>query len=162
MPKLSAILGNSFQGVQGVLGPQGAQNAQGTQGLQGAQGVQGLQGVQSSQGVQGGYLSGVPQSTKSTDYQLQTTDAGTHISTTGNITVPTGFLVGDLITIFNNTGLSKTISPLNANVTLRLAGTSGTGQRSIAQYGLATLLCVSATTTPTQTNTFVVAGSGIT
>jgi hypothetical protein len=117
MPKLSAILGNSFQGVQGILGPQGAQNAQGTQGLQGAQGVQGLQGVQSSQGVQGGYLSGVPQSTKSADYQLQITDAGTHISTTGNITVPTGFLVGDLITIFNNTGSSKTISPLNANVT---------------------------------------------
>ena len=161
MPKLSTILGSSFQGVQGLigLGSQGNQNTQGAQGTQGSQGVQNAQGTQ---GLQGGYLSGVPQSTKSADYQLQITDAGTHISTTGNITVPTGFLVGDLITIFNNTSSSKIISPLNANVTLRLAGTSGTGQRSIAQYGLATLLCVSATTSPTQTNTFVVAGSGIT
>ena len=53
---LSAFLGSTFiggQGVQGTQGPQGSQGLQGTQGSQGLQGTQGAQGPQGLQGAQG-------------------------------------------------------------------------------------------------------------
>ena len=87
---------------------------------------------------------------------MQASDNGKHISiTTGGVTVPASvFSVGDVVTIFNNSGSSQTITQ-GASVTLRLAGTATTGNRTLAQYGLSTVLCVG-------TNTFAIVGQGLT
>jgi len=52
------------------------------------------------------------------------------------------FSVGQAVTIYNNTTGNITITQ-GTNVTLRQAGASGTGNRTLAQRGLATVLCVS-------------------
>ena len=82
-------------------------------------------------------------------------DTGTHISiTTGGITVPASvFSAGDVVTIFNNSGSDQTITQ-GSGVTLRQAGTADTGNRTLAQYGLATILCVAS-------DTFAVSGVGL-
>lgn len=101
---------------------------------------------------------GVPQNSQTSAYQLVLADAGKHISiTTGGITIPansvTAFPVGTAISIFNNSGSNQTISITSD--TLRLAGNSATGSRTLAQYGLATLLKVSSTV-------WVASGAGLT
>ena len=73
----------------------------------------------------------------------------------GGVTVPSGvFSVGDAISIFNNSTNDQTITQ-GGSVTLFQAGTINTGNRTLAQYGLATILCV-------QSNSFVITGSGLT
>jgi hypothetical protein len=98
----------------------------------------------------------VPQNSKTAAYTLLASDAGKHVSiTTGGITIPSGvFSVGDAISIYNNSGSSQTITQ-GASTTLRLAGSASTGNRTIAQYGLCTILCVAS-------NTFVISGAGLT
>ena len=100
----------------------------------------------------------IPQNGKSTNYQLQATDNGQMINiTSGNVTVPAGVFAspfGQAITIYNNQNSSNAIVQ-GANVTIRLAGTASTGNRTLARYGLATLVCVGA-------NTFVISGAGLT
>ena len=91
---------------------------------------------------------GLPQSTKTASYTLALADAGTHISTTtGGIVIPANssvaFPIGTAITIFNNSASSQTLSITTD--TLRLAGTSSTGSRTIALRGLCTCLKVAAT-----------------
>ena len=72
--------------------------------------------------------------------------------TNSNITVPTGvFSAGDAITIYNNSGSDITI---NQGGTMYLAGTGTTGNRTLHQRGLATIVCVSS-------NTFAISGAGI-
>ena len=97
----------------------------------------------------------VPQNAKTAAYTLVAGDAGKHISiTTGGVTIPQNvFSVGDAISIYNNSGSSQTITQ-GTGVTLRLAGTSLTGNRSIGQYGLCSLLCVAS-------NVFAISGSGL-
>jgi hypothetical protein len=57
--------------------------------------------------------------------------------------VPSGvFTVGEAVSIYNNTTGDLTVTQ-GTNVTLRQAGASGTGNRTLAQRGLATVLCVS-------------------
>jgi hypothetical protein len=92
-------------------------------------------------------------------YVLIASDAGKTISiTTGGVTVNASvFNAGDMITIFNNSGSSQNITQ-GASVTLRLTGTATTGTRALAQYGIATLLCVIGGATPT----FACTGSGLT
>jgi len=92
-------------------------------------------------------------------YVLVATDSGKHISiTTGGVTVNANiFSIGDMITIFNNSGSSQNITQ-GASVTLRLAGTATTGTRALAQYGVATLLCVTGGASPV----FACAGAGLT
>ena len=87
-------------------------------------------------------------------------DAGKYIDiTTGGVTVINNiFSVGDVISIYNNSGSPQTITQ-DTNVTLRQAGTTNTGNRTLASYGLATILCVNATT---DNNVFVITGSGLT
>ena len=119
-----------------------------------------------------GYL-GLPQITKSASYTMTLQERGKHISTTtGGITVTsnpetystsganTTWTAGDSFVIFNNSGSNQTLtagtSP--ATVTFRLAGTASTGNRTLAQYGVATLICVTGGATPT----FIVSGSGVT
>jgi hypothetical protein len=99
---------------------------------------------------------GIPQNSQVGAYILSISDSGKHISiTTGGATVNSGiFSAGDTIAIYNNSVSNQTITQ-GSGVTLRFAGTSNTGNRTLAQYGLCTVLCVSA-------NTFVISGSGLT
>lgn len=91
---------------------------------------------------------------QSSAYQLQATDHGKMISiTTGGITVPAGvFLAGQNVTLYNNSASSQTIT--TTAVTCYLGGTATTGARTLAQRGIATLVCVAA-------NTFVISGAGL-
>ena len=98
----------------------------------------------------------IPANSQTSAYTLVASDAGKHINiTTGGVTVPSGvFSVGDAISIFNNSNNDQTITQ-GASVSLRQAGTANTGNRTLVQYGLATILCV-------QSNSFVITGSGLT
>lgn len=100
-------------------------------------------------------VSQVPQNAKSAAYTLVVGDAGRHVSiTTGGVTVPASvFSTGDIVTIVNNSATAQTITQ-GASVTLRFAGTTSTGNRSLGAYGVATLLCIAA-------NTFVISGAGM-
>jgi hypothetical protein len=100
----------------------------------------------------------LPINTQNTGYTLVATDAGNVVNmTAGNVTVPAGVFAtpfGQAITIYNNQNSSNAIVQ-GSGVTLRLAGTAATGNRTLARYGLTTLVCVSA-------NTFVISGAGLT
>ncbi|ARR52121.1 hypothetical protein HY78_00925 [Rhizorhabdus wittichii DC-6] len=92
-----------------------------------------------------GYRS-IPLRAATSQQTLALTDVGRGISiTTGGIIVPTNaavpFAVGDAISIYNNSGSGQAISAA-AGVTLRLAGGSSTGTRTLSQRGFCTLLKV--------------------
>ena len=90
---------------------------------------------------------------KSSGYTLVAADDQRLVTTTSNITVPTGvFAAGDAITIYNNSGSNITI---NQGGTMRLAGSTATGNRILSQRGLATIVCVAS-------NEFVISGAGLT
>ena len=129
MSNLSDLLGSSFVGNTGPQGPQGVQGSAGAP--------------------------NVPQNSKTSSYTLVIGDVGKHISiTTGGVTVPASvFSAGDLVSIYNNSGSNQTITQ-GASVTLRNAGTSSTGNRTLAQYEICTVLCVSS-------NVFVISGAGL-
>jgi hypothetical protein len=97
----------------------------------------------------------IPQNARTSAYPLVASDAGKHVSiTTGGITIPSGvFAVGDAISIYNNSGTSQAITQ-GASTTVRLAGSAATGNRTLGQYGLCTILCVAS-------NTFVISGAGL-
>jgi hypothetical protein len=104
-----------------------------------------------------GSVRSIPQNGKNANYSLQSTDNGQMINiTTGNVTVPASIFAapyGQTISIFNNQNSSNAIVQ-GSGVTLRLAGTAATGNRTLARYGVATLVCVTA-------NTFVISGAGL-
>ena len=102
-----------------------------------------------------GSLRNLPQVSKSSAYTLIASDTGKHVSiSSGGVTVASGvFSIGDVVTIYNNSSSSQTITQ-GTSVTLRQAGTSNTGNRSLASYGVATLMCVAS-------NTFVISGVGL-
>lgn len=98
----------------------------------------------------------IPQNSQVSGYTLVASDAGKHISiTTGGVTIPASvFSVGDAVSIYNNSGSSQTITQ-GGGTTVRLVGTATTGNRTLAQYGLCTILCVAS-------NVFVISGGGLT
>ena len=106
-----------------------------------------------------GYLN-VPQNAQSSNYTLALTDTGKHVYSTNSgtqtITIPTNasvaFPVGAAITIVNNGTTSITIS--TTSITLYQAGSTNTGNRTLATKGVATLLKV-------DTNTWFINGVGI-
>jgi len=106
-----------------------------------------------------GDVRAAPIQSKTAAYVLVAADAGQTISiTTGGVTVNASiFSAGDMVSIFNNSGSSQTITQ-GTSVTLRLSGTATTGNRTLAQYGVATLLCVIGGATPT----FACTGAGLT
>ena len=106
------------------------------------------------QGAQG--PSDIPQNSQTGAYTLVAGDNGKHINiTTGGVTVPSGvFSAGNVVSIFNDSGSNQTITQ-GSSVTLRLAGTATTSNRTLAQYGLCTVLCVGS-------NEFVISGAGLT
>ena len=144
------------QGVQGSTGGGGGTGPQGHQGVQGAQGRQGAQGAQGAQGHQGAEgESGMNHSNKTSGYTLVAGDDQRLVTTNSQINLNQNiFSAGDAITIYAHTSNNITIAP-GANVTLRLAGTSTTGNRTLASRGLATIVCVAS-------NEFVVSGGGLT
>jgi hypothetical protein len=96
----------------------------------------------------------IPQNLKASTYTLLATDTGKHIYTNSNVTVPAGvFSVGDIVSIVNYSSGNITIVQ-GGFVTMYLAGTATTGNRTLAQYGLCTLLCIGS-------NTFVILGGGL-
>jgi hypothetical protein len=97
----------------------------------------------------------LPVNTQTSAYTLTAADVGDYVNiTTGGVTVPAGvFVSGDVVSIYNNSASSQTIT--TTAVTCYLVGTATTGNRTLAQRGLATLLCVG-------TNEFVISGGGLT
>lgn len=92
---------------------------------------------------------GLPQNSKTAAYELVLADNGKHITiTTGGVTIPANasvaFPLGAVVTVFNNSGSTQSLAITTD--TLRWAGTSSTGTRTIAAYGLATVLKVGSTT----------------
>ena len=97
----------------------------------------------------------VPANSQTASYTLVASDNGKYISTTagGVIVPPAIFSAGQLVSVYNNSGSNQTIAG-GGGVTLRLVGTATTGNRTLSNYGLATILCVAS-------NTFVVTGGGV-
>ena len=105
-----------------------------------------------------GDVRSLPQNSQTSAYTLVASDNGKHISiTTGGVTVPANvFSAGQIVSIYNNSGSSQTITQ-GSSVTLRQAGTANTGNRTLAQYGVATVLCIVGGATPT----FAISGAGL-
>lgn len=89
----------------------------------------------------------IPANVKATAYTLALTDAGKSIDTTANVVIPANsavaFPTGTTIMVTNTSGSSISISITTD--TLRLAGTTTTGTRTLAGYGMCTMRKVSAT-----------------
>jgi hypothetical protein len=82
-------------------------------------------------------------------------DRGTLVSVTAGVTVPANvFAANDVVTIYNNSGSNITITQ-GASLTLRQVGTANTGNRTLAQRGLVTVVFISATEA-------VISGGGLT
>lgn len=133
-------------------------NLSGLQGIQGTQGIQGpSQGAQGIQGIQGTYgPATVPQNTQSSAYTVAASDNGKYIDmTSGGVTfdTTTAMTPGQNVMIYNNTGATMTITQ-GSSVTLKFAGTTDTGNRTLSVNGLATAICVGS-------NTYVISGVGL-
>ena len=95
---------------------------------------------------------------QTTGYTLVAADAGKTISiTTGGVTVPNAVMsAGNIVTIYNNSGSSQTITQ-GASLTLQWAGQSSstTGNRTLGLYGIATIIFISSSVA-------VISGAGLT
>ena len=102
-----------------------------------------------------GNLRALAPNAQSGSYTATAADVGRFINTTAGVTINAGvFSIGDNVTIYNNSGSTITITQ-GTSVTLRQAGTSNTGNRSLALRGVCTVLCVAS-------NEFVINGGGLT
>ena len=102
----------------------------------------------------GGNIRAITSNSKSAAYDLTADDVGELINTTAGVTVVSGvFSAGDAVTIYNGT-TGDIIITEGASVTMYLAGSSTTGNRTLAQKGVATVLCVG-------TDTFTILGGGL-
>jgi hypothetical protein len=102
----------------------------------------------------------VPQNAQSSNYTLVLADDGKHIYSTNSgaqsVTIPANasvaFPTGTAVVIVNNGTTAITVNA--ASVTLYQAGTTNTGNRTVAARGMATLLKV-------DTDTWFVSGAGV-
>ena len=102
----------------------------------------------------GGNIRAITSNSKSAAYDLTADDVGELINTTAGVTVVSGvFSAGDAVTIYNGT-TGDIIITEGTSVTMYLAGSSTTGNRTLAQKGVATVLCVG-------TDTFTILGGGL-
>jgi len=102
-----------------------------------------------------GELRTVPVNSQTGAYNVASSDAGKFISiTTGGVSVltTTAFTTGQSVSIYNNSGSNQTITA--TGITLYQVGTANTGNRTLAQRGLCTILCVGS-------NTYVITGGGV-
>lgn len=102
---------------------------------------------------------GLPQNSQSGNYTLVLTDAGKHIlqnSSGSTTTIPANasvsFPVGTAVTIMNNS--AGNISIAITTDLLLLAGTSTTGNRTLASFGIATVLKYAPTS-------WIISGTGL-
>jgi hypothetical protein len=95
---------------------------------------------------------------QTTGYTLVAADAGKTISiTTGGVTIPNSVMAaGNIVTIYNNSGSSQTLTQ-GSGVTLQWAGqaSSTTGSRTLGLYGIATIVFI------TSSNA-IISGAGLT
>lgn len=83
--------------------------------------------------------------TSATTGTLVLTDRGSLVSLAANITIPANvFAANDVVTLYNNTAGSLTLTQ-GTSLTLRLAGTSTTGSRTLYTRGICTVVFISAT-----------------
>jgi len=153
--------GTGTKGQKGEIGATGSAGAAASKGQKGEVGATGSGGSQGQKGATGAGdkgqkgeegESGMTHLNQTSGYTLVAADDQRLVTTTSNITVPTGiFSAGDAISIYNNSGGNITI---NQGGTMYLVGTSTTGNRVLAQRGLATIVCVAS-------NTFVISGGGL-
>jgi hypothetical protein len=103
-----------------------------------------------------GYKAIPPSLTSSGNLAL--TDAGKHVYVSAGVTVPPNstapFDIGTVITIVNSSASSITVTQ-GSGVTLRLSGSTSTGNRTLAAYGLCSCIKVA-------TDTWYISGSGMT
>jgi hypothetical protein len=138
------------RGLTGYTGSLGFTGSKGDIGFVGSQGP--ADGFTGSQGFTGSSApTGIPQSNNSI---VTSSDAGKHVNTTANVTIDTStsFSIGDMVSFYNSSNTAITI--VSTGVTLRLAGTPHTGNRTLSQFGLATALCVNA-------DDYAISGAGI-
>ena len=97
----------------------------------------------------------LPVNTQAAAYTIQASDTGKMVKASGNITVSSANQLseGDIVTIYNAT--ASNISIERSSVDMYLVGDSTSQNRTLAQKGIATLVCVG-------TNEYVVMGGGIT
>lgn len=106
---------------------------------------------------------GVPMATIAANYTYALGDAGRGVckSTTGAITVTipanatVAFPVGSILTVANNASSGNISIAAAAGVTIRLAGTTTAGTRTVVQWGYATALKIAA-------DVWLVSGPGVT
>ena len=95
---------------------------------------------------------------QTTGYTIVAGDAGKTISiTTGGVTIPNAVMTaGNIVSIYNNSGSSQTITQ-GTSLTLQWAGqtSSSTGNRTLGLYGLCTIVFISSSVA-------VITGSGLT
>jgi hypothetical protein len=105
-----------------------------------------------------GNLRSLPINSQTSAYVVAASDNGKVISiTTGGVTVNNSIMsAGMVVTIYNNSGSSQTITQ-GAGVTLQWAGqaSSTTGSRTLGLYGMATVVFLSASSA-------IITGSGLT
>jgi hypothetical protein len=108
---------------------------------------------------QAGYM-GMPQLSKSASYTLALGDAGKHVymTTTGQtLTIPansaTAFEIGTTFVVVNASAVTTTIAITTD--TLYLAGAGTTGSRTLAAFGMATIVKITATS-------WIISGNGLT
>ena len=93
-------------------------------------------------------------SSKTGSYTLVAADDQKLINTNNGVTVPSGvFSAPDAVTIVNNSTGNITITQ-GSGVSMYYAGSSTTGNRVLAQKGIATLVCISS-------NNFIISGAGL-
>ena len=103
-----------------------------------------------------GDVRNLPSLAKSGAYVPVSADNGSMINiTTGGVTINTSvFVAGNNITVYNNSASSQTITQ-GTGVTMYLAGSATTGNRTLAQHGICTIVCV------VDSTTFVISGAGL-
>ena len=91
---------------------------------------------------------------KTGSYNLGASDDQKLINTNSTVTVqPNVFSAPAAVTIVNNSSSNISINQAGG-VTMYLAGTSNTGNRTLAQKGIATVVCISS-------NNFIISGGGL-
>jgi hypothetical protein len=92
---------------------------------------------------------------QSSNYTIQSSDAGKAIVlSTGNVVVPQNMVAGMMVTIINNSASDMTIEQ-GTGATLRFTDDGSTGNKTLASYGIATVLYISV-------NVVYLTGAGLT
>ena len=146
-------VGTTTKGQKGEVGDKGQKGEVGADNS--TKGQKGEAGDVNQKGVKGEPGGVMIENNRTSAYTLTASDDGKLVTTNSNVTVPQNvFSVPDAVTIVNNSSANITIIQ-GSGVTLRLTGTTVTGNRTIAPYGMASIICVAS-------NVFFISGGGLT